>query len=100
MTNLKLCVGSKGLLTQFESFNVEFIKLLEDYSGIHIVTVNGRGYLVLTEDISVIDMFSKTTSAREYFEKYYGDTSNCLWFDYKEKRGHCYSIKVTLLKKK
>lgn len=100
MTNLELCVGSKGLLTQFESINVEFTKLLEDYSGLHIVTVNGRGYLVLTEDISVIDMFSKTTSAREYFKKYYRDTSKCLWFDYKEKRGHCYSIKVTLLEKK
>lgn len=100
MTNLELCVGSKGLLTQFESINVEFMKLLEDYSGLHIITVNGRGYVVLTEDISVIDMFSKTTSAREYFKKHSGNTSKCLWFDYKEKRGHCYSIKVTLLEKK
>lgn len=100
MTDFEKCIANKGLLTQFESVNGEFTKLLRDYSGLHIVTVNGRGYVVLTEELAVVKKLSKSTTAKTYFKKHFGDNSRCLWFDYKEDRNNWYSLKVQLLENK
>lgn len=100
MTDFEKCIGSKGLLTQFEKINGEFAKLLSDYCGLHIVTVNGRGYVVLTEELTVVDKLNKSTTAKKYFKKNYTGKGKCLWFDYNDSIDNWYSLKVQVLEKK